>query len=421
MIVSLIGAGSFDFTAPTLRSLMSVAKRRGLQIHLCDRAPDALDAMTSICRRLADEQGARISIEGHLDLGPAVQEADFVIITLNHGGLDADIADFHNALDHGFLPKHVDTIGPAGWLRALRMGAFMQGLLPLLPDGATVLDLSNPLSLIVRMAHRRGFRAIGFCHGAMNRRASFKAWLSLDENPEIEVWGTNHLAYLTKLRLGGRDRYPDLIAFLRSSTDHLNWRYNLELFDRYGIMPVLEMQHTADFFPGFNDEQSLHDYGLHLWEYESRRVNAGNRRERMDAFASGQRPISELHPSSEGVAEVIDALLGGAPHRGILNAALSEETNGMPVGAIVEGWMTVDAAGVHFDPAPVLPTEVQQHLHRIQHQQDLAAQAFEEGNMEKLMEAYRREPNMTDEETTRSLLRRALREHEALLPGEWSI
>jgi len=415
MIVTFVGAGSFDFTGPALRSLMPVAARHGLRIYLCDRDPEALAAMENIARRLAEEYGARVPIERFTDVEPAVKETSFVIITLNHGGLEADLADFH----HGFFPKHVDTFGPAGWLRALRMGSFMRSLLSALPSGATVLDLSNPLSLIVRMAHRRGFRALGFCHGAMNRRASFKSWLGLREDPEMVVWGTNHLSYLTTLRGERRDLYPELVKFLRSSPDHRNWRYNVELYDLYGMMPVLETQHIADSFPGFNDEQSMKDYGLHLWECESRRANAENRRRRIRAFASGESPISEVRASSEGVAEVIDALLGGPPHRGILNAPTPEPTNGMPAGAIAEGWMMVSSRGVDFKLAPSLPKEIQQHLYRIHRQQDLALEAFETGNLEKLVEVYLLEPNLTEEFTARSMLQCALQDHETLLLREW--
>ncbi|MBI3923377.1 MAG: hypothetical protein HY318_18290 [Armatimonadetes bacterium] len=421
MIVSFVGAGSFDFTGPALRSLIPVAGRHGLQINLCDHDPDSLAAMATICQRLAREAEVSLAVEPFAELGPAVAEAAFVVTTLNHGGLEADIADFWNARDHGFYPKHVDTIGPAGWLRALRMGAFMQRLLSALPGGATVLNLSNPLSIIVRMAHRRGFRAVGFCHGAMNRRSSFRSWLGLTDNPDMEVWGTNHLTYMTTLSLSGRDLYPDLVELLRNNPEHRNWQYNLELYERHGIMPVLEAQHTADFFPGLNDPQSIADYGLHLWEYDSRRVNVGNRRKRMAAFASGEEPIANLHESQEGVAEAIDGLLGGTPHRGILNAPLASPANGIPAGAVVESWLTVDGTGVRFDLPPNLPQEIQQHLQRIQVQQDLAAEAFESGDMGKLMEVYMLEPNCKDKVPVKSMLRRALNEHERLLPDAWRL
>jgi len=421
MRVALVGAGSLDFTGPLLRSLMPVVRRHSLHISLCDHDPQAMEDMPAIARALADESGTTLEPDGGTSVAEVVGDAQFVVLTLNHGGLTADKADIHNALDHGLFPKHVDTIGPAGWLRALRMGAFMHGLLPQTANDAVVLDLSNPLALIVRMAVRRGLAAFGFCHGAMNRAKSFQDWLGLSEPAQMQVWGTNHLAWLASFRLGGRDLYPDLIGFLQHSPDHAHWRYNVELYERHGMMPVLEAQHCGDFFEGLNDEQALRDYGLHLWEGEPRQANAAQRSQRRADLAAGRRPLSDIGPSCEGVAEVIDALLGGSPHRGILNAPLPEAANGMPAGAIVETWMTVNEGGADIEPPPTLPQALQDHLARIALQQNLAAEAFETGDMSKLLEAMCLEPNIRGEDVARSMLTRALSEHAGLLGSSWRL
>ncbi|NUQ02221.1 MAG: hypothetical protein HUU35_20425, partial [Armatimonadetes bacterium] len=114
MLVTLVGAGSFDFNGPLLRALLPVAARRNLTIGLCDVDPAALDEMAGIAGRLADELGVSVPVERFSRLEEAVAEAAFVTLTLNHGGLRGDLGDYQNALDHGYLPKHVDTIGPAG-------------------------------------------------------------------------------------------------------------------------------------------------------------------------------------------------------------------------------------------------------------------------------------------------------------------
>lgn len=419
MSIVIVGAGSLDFNGPILRSLLPVAAQRGLDLCLCDRDPGALDDMARIADRLAAELDARVPARATVDVADAATDASFVILTLNHGGLAADRADFLNAVEHGYSPKHIDTIGPAGWLRALRMGAFAQRLLSALPVDATLLSLSNPLPLILRIAERRGFRAIGFCHGAENRRASFRSWLGLDAAPELVVWGTNHLAWMTELRLGDRDLYPALVDFLGSSPAHRGWRLNLELYERHGVMPVLEAQHMADFFAGLESEEDLAAYGLRLWEHEPRVKAAEGRRRRRAALASGEMPVSQVRASAEGVAEVVDALLGGPPFRGILNAPLEDHTNGLPQGAIIEGWVTVNAQGTHPDAAPALPVELCDQLRRVHRQQDLAAHAAESGNLEKLVEAWAMEPNMRGTDKVRSMLRRGLAEHQGLLPKAW--
>ncbi len=419
MQVTLVGAGSYDFCGPLLRSLYPVAVRHGLRLVLCDLDAAALDDMAAIAARLAAEGGHDWAVQRSTTLEEAVAEADFVTLTTNHGGLAADLADFANARDHGFWPKHIDTIGPAGWLRALRMGALTRRLVSAMPPQAWLFDLSNPLAFILRLADRAGVRSVGFCHGPVNRAHAFAEWLGLPELPVPTVFGNNHLAWLTELRLGDRDVLPALRDFLAASPEHRGWRFNLELLDHYGTMPILEAQHCGDFFGGLNDEATLAAYGLHLWDGESRRPQGAERARRRRAMADGTTPVADLRPSAEGVAEVIEALLGGEPHRGIHNAPLATPANGMPVGAIAEGWLTVDSAGPHFDPPPALPPALQEQLARIAQQQDLAAQACWSGNLELFCEALCLEPNLPDEETARSLLARALRERPELFPDDW--
>lgn len=418
MSITLVGAGSLDFTVPLLRVLLPVAARHQRRIVLCDHDPEALDDLRRIAARLAELLDCRAELDTAAEMTAAVADAEFVVLTLNHGGLAADIADFETAVRHGYLPKHVDTIGPAGWLRAARMGVFCDRLLDAMPAGATLLDLSNPLSLLVLMAHRRGRRTVGFCHGAFNRRETFRSWLGLAATPDISVWGTNHLTWLTELRLDGEDLRPKLVEFLRTSPEHRGWRFNVELWDRWGLMPVLEAQHMADFFGGFNDPATLEAYGLHPWDGATR-LAGNDRAARRRALASGETPVSDVRASREGVAEVIDALCGGPAHRGIHNAPLPAAANGLPAGAIAEGWLTVDTAGIHPDPAPALPAELGEQLARIARQQELAAEAAETASPAKLVEALALEPNVAAAGPAEALLRDAVRGHGDRFPPSW--
>lgn len=419
MDVALVGAGSLSFTGPLLRKLLPVAAEHGLRIMLCDLDEAALGDMQRIAERLAGLLGCPLQVAHSTTLDEALAEAAFVTVTLNHGGLGADIADFTNAVEHGFLVKHVDTIGPAGWLRALRMGAFQQRLLAAMPADATLLNLSNPLSFLLRMAHLRGRRAVGFCHGAANRATSFKAWLDLPAEPRPVVFGTNHLTWTTELTVDGEDVTERLVDFLRSSPDHRHWRLNLELYDRYGTMPILEAQHMADFFGGFNRPEALDAYGLHLWDGPSRVGPAEERTARRRALAAGELAIDSLAPSRESVAEIVSALLGGPVHHGIHNLPLATPANGLPAGGIAEHWCTVDSAGPRLDPPPALPRALHGQLERVHRQQDLAARGCLEDDLDLLIEALALEPNVPDAAVAGDLVRRAIAERPHLFPDAW--
>ncbi len=419
MDVALVGAGSLSFTGRLLRALLPLAAEHGLRIMLCDLDEVALGDMQRIAKRLAGLLDCPLQVAQATDLDEALAEAVFVTVTLNHGGLVADIADFTNAVEHGLLVKHVDTIGPAGWLRALRMGAFQQRLLAAMPADATLLNLSNPLSFLLRMAHLAGRRAVGFCHGAANRATSFKSWLDLPTAPRPVVFGTNHLTWMTELTVAGEDITERLIDFLRASPEHRHWRLNLELYDRYGTMPILEAQHMADFFGGFNHPAALDAYGLHLWDGPSRVGPAEERTALRRALAAGEVAIDSVAESREGVAETVAALLGGPVQHGIHNLPLESPANGLPAGAIAEQWVTVDSAGARLDPPPAIPRALHGQLERVHRQQDLAARGCLEDNLDLLIEALALEPNIPNAAVAGDLVRRAIAERPQLFPDAW--
>ncbi|MCC7493411.1 MAG: hypothetical protein IT204_13735 [Fimbriimonadaceae bacterium] len=415
--VTLVGAGSFDFTGPLLRSLLPVAAEYGLRLCLCDHDAGARSDMAAIALRLAAALELPLELCEAATLEAGLEQADFAVLTLNAGGQAADVADFAAAVGAGFLPKHVDTIGPAGWLRALRMGALVRRVLAALPPQATLLNLSNPLALIVRMAARRGVRAVGFCHGAHNRAAMYAPWLGLDAPPHLAVWGTNHLSWLLELHHHGTDLLPRLYDEL-ARPERLAWRLNRELLARHGLLPVLEDQHNADFFEGFNDFATLRAYGLTPWDpwhWE----HGPSRSQRRAALAAGQRPLSSLPASAEGVERVIAALLGGPPARGIYNTPLAAPANGAPAGAVIESWTAIAGGTLQQDPPPALPPALAEQLQRITTQQDLAAAACLDDQPERLVDALAAEPNVTDRAVATNLLRAAARRHANLLRPVW--
>ncbi len=421
MRIAMVGAGSLEFCGPMLRSLLPVAARHRAALVLCDKEPRALADILAIARRLADSLKVReaVAIDAVPDMAAAVAEADYVTLTLNHGGHAADQQDLRNALEHGLRCKMVDTIGPGSWFRALRQGELLHRLLAAMRPEATLLNTSNPLSFLGRMTVRAGRQFVGFCHGPATRVRTIAGWLGLDATPDYTVFGTNHLSWLTALERDGEDLLPRVLRFLESEQAPAGWRLNRELLARLGTMPCLEGQHTADFFPGLNDPEALAAYGLEVWDPAPHTSRLAERLERRAALASGALSIDSVGPSPEGVELVLDALAGGPPHRGVYNVALESPANGLPAGSIAESWLTVEAGGCRPDPPPRLPQEVCDQLARLARQQDLVAQACESASPAKLVEALLLEPNLPSEEVAWSMVRRALSEHAGLLGPRW--
>src|SRR5215207_6076632 len=67
-----------------------------------------------------DPAGTEFRIETSDNLAEALRDAEFVIVTITTGGLEAMRKDLDIPLRYGIYQSVGDTVGPGGWSRALR-------------------------------------------------------------------------------------------------------------------------------------------------------------------------------------------------------------------------------------------------------------------------------------------------------------
>src|SRR3954451_1066723 len=150
--ICFVGGGSYQWT-PKLLTDIALTKGLSGTIVLHDVAPGPMEEMQRLGRKIIDEARADVSIETSGDLHEALKDAEFVIVTITTGGLEAMRKDLDIPLRYGIYQSVGDTVGPGGLSRALRnvptllhIAKTMEQVCP----NAWMLNLTNPLTVLTR-------------------------------------------------------------------------------------------------------------------------------------------------------------------------------------------------------------------------------------------------------------------------------
>src|SRR6185312_2746531 len=118
--IALIGAGSTVFTPGLLTDLARSRVFDDFTVHLVDLEPSAAEVMAALGRRIAAHHGSGLRVEAHTDRREALRGARFVATTIAVGSAEGWRADLDIPERHGIQQTVGDSVGPGGFLRALR-------------------------------------------------------------------------------------------------------------------------------------------------------------------------------------------------------------------------------------------------------------------------------------------------------------
>src|SRR5437588_11465829 len=99
--ITLIGAGSVEFTRILLADLVEFPELEGSTITLHDINAERLETAERICRHTLETTGARFELRTELDRRPALEGVDFVINEIQIGGIEATLRDFEIPKKYG--------------------------------------------------------------------------------------------------------------------------------------------------------------------------------------------------------------------------------------------------------------------------------------------------------------------------------
>ena len=430
-----IGA-SYKFNHRVVRDFLLTRRFAGSTFTTVDIKREPLELVLDLTRRMVRQSGQDIKIAGTLDLDEALQGADFVFPTFSVGGDVAWERDAALAWKHGLAAPVADTIGPAGLIRSLREVPVAVDIASRLhrhaPRGRIV-NFTNPMSVITAAMsrHSRVRGVVGLCHAVVGCR-DFLARLYGVEPARMEVMtaGVNHLTWVMQVLVDGHDHTAELDRLLGRAAVHSgrvadfeieHYQNSLQLWRRYGFLPVAGDRHVCEFFAQFTRRGSAEARRLKLKPLHGVRSSRARLKAILVDWAYRQEPVPDMEKwSGEDAHSVVLAMLDSdntrhtvnMPHDGALG-------HGILPGAMVECMASVDASGARGISLGDLPTVVRALTQRLNAVHDLTVEAALEGDRGKAIQALLLDPSVGVFDGVPRMLDEYLKAYRRCLPRFW--
>ncbi|MGD9139587.1 MAG: hypothetical protein PVH42_22690, partial [Desulfobacterales bacterium] len=238
--IAMIGAGSVVFCKTLMSDIMATPELADSEFALMNRTEPKLRRMEAFAKRMLQENGLPGTVWATLDRQEAIKDADFVVVMIQVGGLDAFGFDYEIPLKYGVDQCIGDSLGPGGLFRGLRsipvLAEIAQDMEKLAKPGAIMLQYANPMAancLALGMATEVPF--VGLCHGVQTTLDLIAGYC---EVPKEEIsyvcGGINHMDWFLKLTHQGRDLYPKLREVFEKPEYYKNEKVRGEVFRHFG-------------------------------------------------------------------------------------------------------------------------------------------------------------------------------------------
>src|SRR5690606_22530266 len=209
--IVLVGGGSVNWSPKLLNDLTLTPSLGNATYVIYDKDEQAAVRMARLGDKLVRDRGLNATFGYSMDEKEAFGGADFVLITISTGDLEAMEHDLTIPEDYRIYQTVGDTVGPGGWARGLRNIPVMAELarkIERYAPGAFVLNYTNPMATLTRVFYRvSGLQTVGLCHGLFEVYEALKKTFDLESEEEIKVrfGGTNHFFWILEMRIRGED------------------------------------------------------------------------------------------------------------------------------------------------------------------------------------------------------------------------
>ena len=439
--IVIIGGGSYSWGPTFMRDMFGTPELSGSTIVLQDISQDRVDFVYALGQKMIQDFNLDFRLEKTLLLDEALQDADFVILTITTGRLESMRHDLEIPAKYGIKQSVGDTTGPGGLSRALRnipvvaqMGRKVMEICP----KALFLNYTNPMTVLTRALTMQGVRAVGFCHewilvrghlaniftsiaqggvpaaedgdGSNNKEnGGLSRKIITPDQIEAKIAGVNHLIWVTDLYVNGKrvwDEMPAIADKILSGEIRVNEgdtsvyvdhaKIKSTLFKAYGALPAAGDRHVAEFFPHFINESTNWgaDYDIRLTSVEDRQ---GMERFAKTLIESALKGETDLKPfmeeiSGEAANKIIRAITCGGKYVGIMNLPNVGQVANLPYNAVVETYGVIDSTGAHAIAYGDVPVGVQNVLEHHVRQQEMTIEAALSGSRQLALQVLLNDP-----------------------------
>jgi len=413
--IVVVGGGS-TYTPELFDGLPRLAARVPVaELVLHDIAADRLAVVAGAARRIAAARGFTGRIRDTTDLGAALEGADAVLFQFRIGGQAARQLDETIPLRYGCIGQ--ETTGAGGLAKALRTVPVAVELADEVrrraPD-AWLIDFTNPVGIVTRALLDHGHRAIGLCNVAIGFQRLFADWTGVE--PEAVLLGhagLNHLTWIRRVEIQGRDRLPELLADHGTEVAE-RLELPVSIIDLVGGVPSYYLRYYYA-----HDEVVAEERGRPSRAEEVRALEA----QLLAAYAD---PALRAKPAllgerggafySEAALDLLASLFDDRGDTQVVDVRNGTTIPSLPAEAVVEVPARIGRGGATPVPVPALSPHMAGLTAHVSAYEALAVRAAEAGDRRLALEALLTHPLVGQRSIAEPLLDDLLRVHRPLLP-----
>ncbi len=366
---AFIGAGSLQFTAATVRDILTFPAFEECEFALMDINADNLARIRKIVEVIIEKMGKQgCIVTSTLDRSEALKDADGVLCTVFNGDIDIWQYDIEIPKKYGVDMNIGDTRSVSGIFRALRN-------IPLMLDicrdiekycpKAVFLNYTNPMSMLCgAMQKYSNVEVTGLCHSVQHTVEMLAEWLGVPyDEIDYHCMGVNHQAFYTRLEHKGVDLYPKLYKKIREPEYMQKELVRNEMFLKLGYYVTESSGHNSEYNAWFRKRPDLIEKyctystnwnsGEYAYSLNLRRERQKHPEAQYESWLSGE---FDSKKSVEYAADIFNARIGdGKPFVFNGNVLNHGSIPNLPHDACVEVPVVADRMGMRTTIAGELP------------------------------------------------------------------
>ncbi|MHC4713229.1 MAG: alpha-galactosidase [Planctomycetota bacterium] len=366
--VAMIGAGSLVFCKTLMSDMLATEALRGAEYSLMALTHRRLDKMHDFIQRMIKDNSLDAKVSATTDRREALDGADYVVIMIQVGGVEAFGYDYEIPMKYGVDNCIADTMGPGGVFRALRhipaLLEIAEDMRELCPE-ALMLNYANPMAICCwALGTVEGLKFVGLCHGVQTTMDLIASYVGeRKEDIDFTAAGINHMAWFLKLEKDGRDLYPILKENFEKPGYYVNEKVRGEVMRHFGYFMTESTGHLSEYLPYFRKNRKALDlycdepaFGGETGAYYNYSKMVAEKFEKMDPLSIESTKLGPR--SAEYCSHILEACETGRIFRFNGNVRNDGYITNLPDGCCVEVAIYADRMGLHPTVIGDLPPQL---------------------------------------------------------------
>ena len=401
--IAMIGAGSVIFCKTLMSDIMATPALSDSEFALMSPTEGKLRRMEAFAKRMIKDNGLKATVWATTDRRDAIRNADFVVVMIQVGGVEAFGIDYQIPMKYGVDQCIGDSLGPGGVFRGLRsvpvLSAIARDMEEIARPGAIMLQYANPMAgNCLALGRVTNVPFVGLCHGVQTTLDLIAGYCRVPKDEiSYTCGGINHMDWFLTLQHKGRDLYPMLRDLFEKPEYYKNEKVRGEVFRQFGYFMTESTGHLSEYVPWFRkNKKALECYcdepafGGETGAYYNYCKALAEKYKQHDPLEFETTKIDSR--SCEYCSYIMEAVATGKPFRLMGNVRNDGYITNLPAGSCVEVPVFADDTGLHPTFVGALPAQCAALCQTNINVQTLGAIAGIEGDTEAVVHAVALDP-----------------------------